>query len=149
MDVLTCADPGGAKGIRTPDLLDANESNWTFTGSSCVGCVKSSQVSVLVRLAAESRRKFCCSPSVPPLLPQQEASKHASPGLLADVRMASPLVRPSAGYLILAGIAVGGHSQLVEGGPQLARREPAVTIATQGDVFEHFQGEAPVASRRS
>jgi hypothetical protein len=28
----------GAKGIRTPDLLDANESNRAFAASSCVGC---------------------------------------------------------------------------------------------------------------
>jgi len=26
----------GAKGIRTPDLLDANESNWVFVKPSCV-----------------------------------------------------------------------------------------------------------------
>jgi hypothetical protein len=68
----------------------------------------------LIALAIESCRKLCCSPSVPPLVPQPKASKHASPGLLADLRMASPLVPPSAGYLILAGVAVDSHSQLAE-----------------------------------
>ena len=38
---------------------------------------------MLVRLAAGSCRKFCCSPGVPPLFPQPTASKHGHEGLLA------------------------------------------------------------------
>jgi hypothetical protein len=57
-----------------------------------------------------------------------------------------PVTRRSARDLVLAGVAVGGRSQLAEGGLQLPHREPAVAIATQGDVLEHRQGEAPVPS---
>ena len=85
-------------------------------------------------LAIESCRKLCCSPSVPPLLPQPETGKHASPGLLADLRMASPLVSPSAGYLILAGIAVDGHSQLAESSqPHAAVTSAAVDLVVLSD----------------
>jgi hypothetical protein len=32
------------KGIRTPDLLDANEYTWAFVASSCVGRARKPQV---------------------------------------------------------------------------------------------------------
>jgi hypothetical protein len=34
---LRCSSLCGAKGIRTPDLLDANETIWAFVAPSCVG----------------------------------------------------------------------------------------------------------------
>jgi hypothetical protein len=39
--------------------------------------------------------------------------------------MANPLVPPSAGYLILAGVAVDGHSQLAESSQPHATVSPA------------------------
>src|SRR5271168_2521295 len=61
---VACIDSGGAKGIRTPDLLDANESTWAFAASSCDGCAMKLQVSGLVVAAAGNHRKLWCVPSV-------------------------------------------------------------------------------------
>jgi len=41
----------GAKGIRTPDLLDANETNWAFADVDCVGLANNQQVKRLAALA--------------------------------------------------------------------------------------------------
>src|ERR1700757_3233699 len=60
----------GAKGIRTPDLLDANESTWAFIGSSCDGCASKRQVRALGLLVAGSCRKFCVGPLWVPLRSQ-------------------------------------------------------------------------------
>jgi hypothetical protein len=51
---------GGAKGNRTPDLLDANENHWAFVTESCVGCAMNLQFRLLAMLVAENLVKFCC-----------------------------------------------------------------------------------------
>jgi hypothetical protein len=53
----------GAKGIRTPDLLDANESTWVFVTSNCVGCARNLLVRALGAMANGSSNKFCCVPA--------------------------------------------------------------------------------------
>ena len=47
---------GGAKGIRTPHLLDANESVLAFVAASCAGCARKPLVRALDVLVAESCR---------------------------------------------------------------------------------------------
>ena len=50
----------GANGNRTPDLLDANETTWTFEVVDCVGRVNNSQVNRLEALTGrELRRSYC------------------------------------------------------------------------------------------
>jgi hypothetical protein len=46
----------GAKGIRTPDLLDANESTWAFGLADSVGGVENALVKALKRLAGKGGR---------------------------------------------------------------------------------------------
>ena len=45
---------GGAKGNRTPDLLDANESSSMFVGQSCVGSSTNLLAIGLIMLVAVS-----------------------------------------------------------------------------------------------
>jgi hypothetical protein len=51
---------GGAKGNRTPDLLDANETTWALAAPSCVGSTPKPQVKRLVLTVTKSCRKFYC-----------------------------------------------------------------------------------------
>ena len=67
-----------------------NRPTCAFASSSCDGCARKPQLRALVVLAAGSCRKFCYSPSVPPLPPGPVASKHTSlcllePGKLGDL----------------------------------------------------------------
>src|ERR1700722_16013262 len=52
-----------AKGIRTPDLLDANETIWAFVTPSCVGCARKSLVTALGLMVTGTRKKFCWVPT--------------------------------------------------------------------------------------
>jgi hypothetical protein len=54
--------PGGAKGIRTPDLLDANETTWAFVTRSCDGCARKLLVTALIVMVTGTGKKFCCVP---------------------------------------------------------------------------------------
>jgi hypothetical protein len=46
--------------------------------------------------------------------------------------------------LVVTGVAISGDSQLMEDGLQLTECEPAVPIATRGNILEHFESEIPV-----
>src|SRR5690349_17513344 len=50
----------GAKGNRTPDLLDANESTWAFVAVNTVGCDRKSLARALVMLAGDGGSRNCC-----------------------------------------------------------------------------------------
>jgi hypothetical protein len=50
----------GAKGIRTPDLLDANESTWAFVAVDFVGRRGKRQVNRLEAFTSEERRRSYC-----------------------------------------------------------------------------------------
>jgi hypothetical protein len=54
---------GRSQGIRTRDLLDANETISAFIASSCVGSATNPQLTVLTSLTVESCRKYCCVPA--------------------------------------------------------------------------------------
>jgi len=82
-----------------------------------------------------------------PTRPLQLMDNHAPTN--TDPQRTSREILSSVRDPVFAGVAVGGYSQLAAGGPQLAHREPAVTVATQGDLLEYFQDEASVASPRS
>jgi hypothetical protein len=47
-------------GSERVDLVDADESSWEFTDSSCDGCAIKQQVNGLIVLATGSLGKFCC-----------------------------------------------------------------------------------------
>jgi hypothetical protein len=60
MAMSTWPNPGGAKGIRTPDLLDANESTWAFMPVDRVGCDRKPHVRALEQLGSKGfRRSYC------------------------------------------------------------------------------------------
>ena len=57
---VNCGISSGAKGIRTPDLLDANESTWAFALVEQVGGAGKLHVTWLVTLASNERcRNYC------------------------------------------------------------------------------------------
>ena len=60
LSVLPGLSGGGAKRIRTPDLLDANETTWTLTAESCDGCATNPQVKRLTATVAKNCSKFYC-----------------------------------------------------------------------------------------
>jgi hypothetical protein len=51
---------GGAKGNRTPDLLDANETTWALAAESCIDIATNPQVRRLALTVTKSCRKFYC-----------------------------------------------------------------------------------------
>src|SRR5277367_87614 len=59
---VTCSDIGGAKGTRTPDLLDAHENHSAFVVSSCNGCATNTQVKAVGCDDRADRQISCCVP---------------------------------------------------------------------------------------
>jgi hypothetical protein len=53
-----CGAKGGAKGIRTPDLLDANETTRTFATLDHVGCDRKPHVTALEQLGSKGGRRI-------------------------------------------------------------------------------------------